>query len=174
MRRLPSENMLGTFGKHTLETQLGSLHTDVIAIDKARVAQYFRSLIEILFDFGYLLLDISSETLLVGQRRKAMRIRLCKKLYASGIIELLEFLKHLWSMQLQLLNTYTRKRESHFESLSILAYRLLDGIESRHIAALCYIGDSTFVLVIVIVIMISSDIKETISFQMDNLVYLKI
>ena len=46
---------------------LGSLHADVIAVDKARVAEHLRSLIEVLLNLLDLLLDIGSEALLVSQ-----------------------------------------------------------------------------------------------------------
>ena len=59
--------MFGTLGEHALEAELGSLHADVVAVDKARVAEHLRGLIEVLLNLLDLLLDIGSEALLVGQ-----------------------------------------------------------------------------------------------------------
>lgn len=41
---LPSQHMLGTLGKHALEAHLGCLHTNIVAVDKRRVAQHGRLL----------------------------------------------------------------------------------------------------------------------------------
>ena len=56
----------------------------------------------------------------------------------------------------------------------MLVNHIVQGIECRHIAALGDIGDATFVLVVVVVIMIGTDIEETITLQMNNLMYLEI
>ena len=59
--------MLGTLGEHALEAHVGCLHTDVIAIDEAGIAQHLGRLVEVLLDFLHLLLDIGDEALLIGQ-----------------------------------------------------------------------------------------------------------
>ena len=46
--------------------------------------------------------------------------------------------------------------------------------QCRHVAAVGNIGNAALVLVIVIVVMIGTDIEETITLQMDNLMYLEI
>ena len=46
--------------------------------------------------------------------------------------------------------------------------------EGRHIAAIGNICDATLVLVIIIIIMIGTDVKEAVALQMDNLMYLEI
>ena len=51
---------------------------------------------------------------------------------------------------------------------------ITDGRQCRHVAAVGNIGNAALVLVIVIVVMIGTDIEETIALQMDNLMYLEI
>ena len=77
-------------------------------------------------------------------------------------------------MIFQLFNTCTRKREGYLEVISVLLYHLQQGVECWHIRTLCYVADASFVLIVIIIIMIGADIKETISLQMDNLMYLEI
>ena len=77
-------------------------------------------------------------------------------------------------MHFQLLDTNTRQRESHLEVLAIIANHVADGIQGRHITALGNVTDTTLVLIIIIVIMIGTDIEETIALQMNNLMYLEI
>ena len=77
-------------------------------------------------------------------------------------------------MILQLLDSSTRQREGHLEILAVLLNHLQQGIQCRHIRTLCNVADTTLVLIVIIIIMISTDIKETVSLQMDNLVYLEI
>ena len=103
-----------------------------------------------------------------------MRIRLSEELYATGLVQFLQLLQNLRSVKLQLLHTDTREREGNLEILTALLYHLLDSIECRHIRALCDVVDATLILIIIIVIMISTDIEEAVAFQMGNLMYLEI
>ena len=77
-------------------------------------------------------------------------------------------------MHFQLLNAGTRQRESHLEILSILPDHVMEGIQCRHITALGNICDATLVLVIIIIVMIGTDIEETVTLQMDDLMYFEI
>ena len=56
----------------------------------------------------------------------------------------------------------------------MLVDHVVQGIEGRHIATLGDVADATLVLVVIIVIMIGTDIKETVTLQMNNLMYLEI
>ena len=50
----------------------------------------------------------------------------------------------------------------------------MQGIECRHVRTLSDVGDATLVLVVIVVIMIGTDIEETVTLQMNNLMYLEI
>ena len=110
----------------------------------------------------------------VGQRRQTVAVGLGEELHATSLVQLLQLLDNLRGVHLQLLNTCTGEREGHLEVVAVLLDHLLQRVQGWHITTLCDIGDATLVLVVVIVIMIGTDIKETISFQMNNLMYLEI
>ena len=103
-----------------------------------------------------------------------MRVRFGQELYTARLVHSLKFLENLRCVHLKLLNTCTRKAECNLEELAVLVNHIVQGIECRHIAALGDIGDATLILVVVVVIMIGTDIEETITLQMDNLMYLEI
>ena len=103
-----------------------------------------------------------------------MGIRLGKELHAAGAVQFLQLLKYLWSVNFKLFNTHARERESHLEGLSALPDHLQQRIQSRHIALLGDFSYSTFVFKAVIIIMVGTDVKEAVTFQVDYLVYLEI
>ena len=55
----------------------------------------------------------------------------------------------------------------------ILAH-LDECLQGRHIAALGDVGDGTLVLVVIVVVMVATDVEETVALEMDYLVNLKI
>ena len=65
--RLPSEHMLCALGQHTLESHCSHLSTDVVAIDKRRVAQDSRTLAKVVLHLVGLLLHVGSKRLLICQ-----------------------------------------------------------------------------------------------------------
>ena len=103
-----------------------------------------------------------------------MTIRLSQELHTTGLVQLLQLFQHLRCMHLQLFDTCSRQREGHLEEFTMLGNHLLQGSQCRHIRTFCNIRDATFVLVVIIVVMICTDIKETVTLQMDNLMYLEI
>ena len=59
-------------------------------------------------------------------------------------------------------------------SAEILLNHLADGVQCRHITALSNVTDATFVLVVIVIIMVGTDVEETVTLQMDNLMYFEI
>ena len=92
--------------------------------------------------------------------------RLGEKLYATRVVELLQLLKHLWSVKLQLLDTHAREREGHLEGLAVLLNHLANGIERGHVATLGYVRDGSLVLIVVIIIVVCTYVKEAVPLQM--------
>ena len=166
--------MLGSFGEHSLESEGGSLGTDVVAVDERRVAEHGRLLAEVFLDFLHLFLHVGSEGLFVGKRRQSVAIGLGEELHATGLVEFLQLFEYLRGVHLQLFDTRSRKRECHLECLAVLLNHLLQGVQGRHVGALGDVGDGTFVLVVVVVIMVGTDVEETVALEMNNLMYLKI
>ena len=134
MRTLPAQYMFRPFCQHPLEAHPGSQQTDFITVDQRGVAQYLRSLAEVFLDFLCLTFYFRLETLLFGKRSKTVGIGFGKELHTAGTVQFLQFLQHLGSVYLQLLDTHARERERHFESLSALMDHLQQGLQSRHIA----------------------------------------
>ena len=103
-----------------------------------------------------------------------MTVGLCKELHATGLRHLLQLCDHLGCMVLQLLDARTRQREGHLEEVAILLNHVVQDVQRRHIAAVGDVGDATLVLVVIVVIMVGTDIEETVTLQMNNLMYLEI
>ena len=103
-----------------------------------------------------------------------MGVRLCEELDASRLVELLEFLQHLRCVHFELLYAYAGEREGHFEILAVLLGHFEEGAQCRHIGTFGDVGDKALVLVVVVIIMVGTDIEETVTFEMNDLVYLKI
>ena len=114
------------------------------------------------------------EALLVDQRRQAVGVRLREELHATGLVELLELLQDLRRMQFQLLNAHAAQREGYFEILAMLLYHGQQGVQGRDITAFGNVADGAFILKSVIIIMVGADVEETITLQMNALVYLEI
>ena len=172
--RLPSEHVLGALGEHALEAHLRSHQTDVVRVDERRVAQHLRSLSEVLLHLGHLLLHVSLEGLLVDERRQTVTVGLGQELHAARLVHFLQLLQHLRSVHLQLLDAHAREREGHLEVLAVLLNHLVERVQGRHVGTFCNIADRALVLVVVVVIVIGTDVEETIALQMNNLMYLKI
>ena len=63
MGGLPTEYVLGTLSKHTLEAHSGNLCTDIVAVDKRRVTGHSRTLAEEFLDLVGLLLHVTGKGL---------------------------------------------------------------------------------------------------------------
>ena len=60
------------------------------------------------------------------------------------------------------------------EKATLKLDHIVESVQCRHIAALGNVGDATLVLVVIIIVMIGTDIEETVALQMNNLMYLEI
>ena len=103
-----------------------------------------------------------------------MAVRLCEELHATGLVELLQFLKHLWSVHLELFDACSGERECHLEVLAVVANHIMQHIECGHVRTLGDVADATLILVVIVIIMVGTDIEETVTFEMNDLMYLKI
>ena len=73
-----------------------------------------------------------------------------------------------------MLQTYTRNGERHLEIFAIALYHFKERVQCRHVRTFGDVAYATLVFIIVIIIMVSTYIKETIAFEMYYLVNLKI
>ena len=93
---------------------------------------------------------------------------------AASVVEFLKLGYHLRGMQLKLLETNSGKRKGNLEIVAVFFYHVKERIERRHIRTLGYFAYASVVLIVVIIVMVCSNVKETVSLQMDYLVYFKI
>jgi len=77
-------------------------------------------------------------------------------------------------MYLQLFHTHPGEREGYLEIALMGAEHVQKGVESRHIRALRYIADAPLILKIIIIIVVCANIKEAVTLEMYDLVYLKV
>ena len=103
-----------------------------------------------------------------------MGVGLGQKLHAARLVELLQFVEHLWRMELQLLHTHARERERHLEVVAMLLDHLPDRVERGHVASVHDIGYASLVLVVVIVVVVGSDVEEAVALEVYDLMYLEI
>ena len=50
----------------------------------------------------------------------------------------------------------------------------MESVQRWHVTALGDVGDATLVLVVIVIVMVGTDVKETVALQMNNLMYLEI
>ena len=174
VRTLPPQHMLGSFRQHTLESQSCHHRTNLVIINQAGITEYLRRLTEHLLHLGTLPHHFFLETIFVGQRRKTMRIRFSQELATARFAELTQQVYNSRRMYLQLLQCHAGDGESHFKRTSGILHHFNQGVQCRDIRAFGYIIDTGFIGIIIVVIMIGTDIKETVTFQMNNLMYFKI
>ena len=80
----------------------------------------------------------------------------------------------LRGVHLQLLDAGAREREGDLKELAVLLDHVMECVQRWHVTALGDVGDATLILVVIVVVMIGTDVKETVALQMDNLMYLEI
>ena len=98
-----------------------------------------------------------------------MTIRLGKEFHTTGLAEFPQEVYDLRSIELKLLETYTAERECHLEVAVGLANHLQQRLQSRDIRALGDVGNGRLVGIVVVIIMVCTNVEETIPAQMDNL-----
>ena len=174
VRALPSQHVLRTLREQSFESHVGHDLSDLVLVDEARVAEDLRFLSEILLDLLRLQLHLVAEDLLVLERGETVRVGLGQKLHAARLVELLQFVEHLWRMELQLLHTHARERERHLEVVAMLLDHLPDRVERGHVASVHDIGYASLVLVVVVVVVVGSDVEEAVALEVYDLMYLEI
>ncbi|EJX04457.1 hypothetical protein EVA_07434 [gut metagenome] len=174
VRTLPSQHMLSTFSQHTLEAHFTNKLTNFIRINQARVAEYFRLLSEKRFHLFAKTSHFLLKTLLIHQRREAMRIRFSEEFDTTGFVQLLQKFNYLRCMVFQLFNGTTRKRNGALKIATVALSHFIQGSQRRHIRAISSFGDRAFIFVVIIVVMICTYIEKTITLQVNILMYFEI
>ena len=174
MRTAPTQCVFCTFRNHSLELHLGSHSPYLVAVYKRRVAQHLRCVAKILLNLFALSLYFGFEAVFISQRSQAVRIRFGKKFHTTCLGKLLYLLYYFRCILFQTLYAHTRKAECHLEVTVAVFYHLQQRVERRNVASLHNICNAAFVFVVVVIIMIGSNVEETITTQVYNLMYLEI
>ena len=174
MRTLPAEDVLGTLHHHALETHVGHSRTNLIVIEERTVAENFRVLSKHLFDFLGLALGLTDKILCVAQRRKSVAVRLCEELDTACSHQLTQKFKHLRSVLLNEFQRDAADAESYLEGFAVLCNHVEHRLHGRLVALFCQFCDDAFVLVVVVVIVVGTDVEETIALEMYRLMYLEV
>ena len=174
VRALPTQYMLGTFRQHSLESQRSHQTTDFIWINQTGVTEHFRFLAKHLLHLITLTNHFFTEAIFISKWRQTMRIRLAKEFTTAGIIQLMQQVDHCRSMNFQLLQRHAWNRKRNFESTARILHHFNQCTKGRNIWTLGNFIHTHFVRIIIIIVMIITNIEETIAFQMYNLMYLKI
>ena len=174
MRTLPAQNMLSTFSQHSLEAHIGYNWTDFIWVNQTRVTEYLRRLVENLLNLYAHAFHFFTEAVFICQWRKTMWIRLAEEFTATCIVQLMQQFDNYRSMNFQLFQCYSRNRECYLECASIGSCHFNQRIQRRNIRTLNYFVDALFVGIVIIIIVVGAYLEETITFQMDDLMYLKV
>ena len=103
-----------------------------------------------------------------------MGIGLGEKLYTAGFVELLEEFDDLGRVVFELLDGAAGERESAFEVAWIGFCHLYEGFKCGNVGAFGCFTDGARVFVIIVVIVVRADVEETVTLQVDVLVYLEI
>ena len=174
MRALPSQDVLGPLGQHTVEPHGSHDIPDVIRINQRGVTEHLGLLAEQLLDLPRHPHRLLPEAVLVGQRGKAMGIRLGQELHTPSLVQFLQKLDDRRGVVLQQLNRASGNGERHLEESGVVLGHLEQGLQGRNVGLLRRRGDALLVLVVVVVVMVRTDVKEAVTFQMYILMNLKI
>ena len=119
---------------------------------------------------GYLI----AEDILIGQGTEAVAVRLGEEFSTACVVQLLQQLNDLGCVLLQQFDSASADGESDLESLAIEFSHLdecLDSWDIRTFGRFCY---AAFVLVVVEIVVILTNLEETIALEMYVLVNLEI
>ena len=103
-----------------------------------------------------------------------MTVWLCKELHTSRLAELLQKVKNLPCMLFEQFEGHAADTECHLEILAVLVCHVEHGTKCRDITLGGCLYGGTLVLVVVVVVMVLAYVKETISLEMNGLMYLKV
>jgi hypothetical protein len=101
-------------------------------------------------------------------------VRLCKEFDATCGCQPAEEVEHFGSVLFDELQRDAADAEGHFEGFAVLCNHVEHCLQGRLVAFLEEFVDDAFVLVVVIVVVVRTDVEETIAFEVYGLVYLEV
>ena len=103
-----------------------------------------------------------------------MGIWLGQELAAAGVIQLVQQVDDGRCVDFQLLQCHAGDGQSYLEGTLGLLRHLDKRVQGGDIGAFGHVVHAGFVGIVVVVVVVVTDVEETVTFQMDNLVYLEI
>ena len=171
---LPTKDVLCTFHHYALESHVCYHSSNLVVVDERTVAEDLGALSEELFNLLCLTLRLCDEVIDIAQRGEAMAVRLSKELHATCCSQSAQEVEHLGSILLNEFQRNTADAEGHLESLPVLFNHVEHCLQSRSVAFLEEFVDDALVLIVVVVIVVGTDVEETIALEMYGLVYLEV
>ena len=162
---LPAQDVARAFEQCALESELRYVLAYLVGVNELCIAENLWGLSEERLDFLAVALDLSLELVLVIQRRERMCVRLAEKLHRTCVNKFLETVNHLRRILLQLLQKDSRNRECDLELTICVLYHLQQSPVRWQITVVCKIPHRVLVGKVIIVIMVRTNLEETVSFQ---------
>ena len=103
-----------------------------------------------------------------------MGIGFGKELAATGVVQLVQQFDDGRRVNLKLFQSHAGDGQSHLEGTSGILHHSNQRVQRRDVGAFGNLIDAVFVGIIIVIIVVVADVEETVTFQMDDLMYLKV
>jgi len=171
---LPSEGLLGAFGKHAFEAHVSHEFADVVGIHEAGVAEHLRRFAKETLDFLAHALHFLAEALRAFDGGETVAVGFGKEFHTTGLVEFVKEFEHLGAILFEEFDGSAGEGESALEIVAILVRHFDERLEGRDVGMLCRLGDGTLVFVVIVVVVVGADVEEAIAFEVDILVNLEV
>ena len=166
--------MLSTFGNHTLEAKASHPSSDFVVVHEFGVAEHFRLLSEELVNHFVVSFHLATEFFEVAKRSERVSEGFRKEFYATGSHEFLQEVDEFRNVLLKLLDGSAADRESNLKLLAVVLNDVEQHLSCRDVRIAGNASDYFVVVEVVEIVVVVTDIEETIFFQAIWLVYMKI
>ncbi len=127
-----------------------------------------------LIDFLVVSLHLGHKLVGVLERRERMGIGLREEFHASGVGKFLHRLDEFRHILLKLLQSRSTDRESHLEAVAILLNHVEQHLVGGQVRPVRDARDNVIVGKVVVIVVVVTDIKETVILEPERLMYLEI
>ena len=103
-----------------------------------------------------------------------MTVGFCKELNATGSHQLPEEFEHFGSVLLDEFERDAADAKCHLEGFAVFVNHVEHCLQGWLVALFCQFGNDALVLVVIIVIVVGTDVEETITLEVYRLVYLEV
>ena len=165
--------MLRALGHAGLEAELLCLDCQLVVEEELGVAQGGGLQAKKLLKLVGVLLHLCSELVGIVLRGKRVGVGHSYELDALGVSQCLERVNHLRNELLEHLQHLARDSESAVELATAEADHLLQRLAQREVRGGCQVLNLILALHVLVVVVVGTDIKETITFHAERCVHLE-